>query len=56
MTLPPDYDDSPTVAFLHVRVLALLTALPALLVSHVPGLGPNGILDYQVQLPVLLRR
>ena len=26
-------------------MLSLLTALPALLVSHVRGLGPNGVLD-----------
>ena len=41
----PEYHQSPTAAFLHRRVLSLLTALPALLVSHVPGLGSNAVLD-----------
>ena len=41
----PEYDESPTVNFLHKRVLSFLTALPALLTSQVPGLGPNGVLD-----------
>ena len=41
----PEYDESPTVNFLHTRVISFLTALPALLTSQVPGLGPNGVLD-----------
>jgi hypothetical protein len=41
----PEYDESPTVNFLHKRVISFLTALPALLVSQVPGLGPNCVLD-----------
>ncbi len=41
----PEYDQSPTVAFLHRKVLSFLTDLPALFVSQVSRLGPNGILD-----------
>ena len=41
----PEFDQSPTVAFLHSQVLSLFTALPALLVSLVTGLGSNGVLD-----------
>ncbi len=41
----PEFDQSPTAAFLHQRVILFLTALPALLASRVPGLGPNGVLD-----------
>ena len=41
----PDPQQSPTANFLHRRVISLLTALPALLVSHVPGLGSNAVLD-----------
>ena len=41
----PEFEQSPTVAFLHSQVLSLFTALPALLVSLVTGLGPNGTLD-----------
>ena len=38
----PEYEQSPTALFLHKKIIALFTALPALLVSHVPALGPNG--------------
>jgi hypothetical protein len=41
----PDPEHSTTANFLYKRVLSFLTTLPALLVSQVPGLGPNGILD-----------
>jgi hypothetical protein len=41
----PEYDQSPTAFFLHKKIIALFTALPALRVSHVPALGPNGVLD-----------
>ena len=41
----PAFDQSPTACFLHQKVLAFLTALPALLVSQVTALGPNGVLD-----------
>ena len=42
--LPPE-DASPTTAFLHQQVLALINMLPALLVSQVPALGTIACID-----------
>ena len=41
----PDPAGSPTADFVYQRVLSFLTALPALLVSQVPAIGPNGVID-----------